>query len=137
MVSIGTEPNEHTCARPSTPKNRLYFLGIFISELFLGRRILFDGLVADSAQFLAQLYFHRPDSMKVYRPLIENSDITYELEYRRPGKAVSDAVNFCFSEAYEPEWTTFDQSKSAVRTAKLIENVLRPLADVYVEYKKN
>jgi hypothetical protein len=38
-AALKPHPGEHTCAGPSTPKDRLYFLGVFISELFLARPI--------------------------------------------------------------------------------------------------
>ncbi|KAH6705462.1 hypothetical protein BKA61DRAFT_617642 [Leptodontidium sp. MPI-SDFR-AT-0119] len=138
-AAIETRPGEDTCARRSTPKDRLYFLGVFISELFLARPIKIVSTLSVDARN-KPIYQHcpnNPSSSPTKRSLNQNPDITYELEYHGPGKAISDAVNFCFAGAYEPEWTSFDQSKSATRTGKLIENVLRPLADTYLEFKKN
>jgi hypothetical protein len=113
-------------------------LGVFISELFLARPIKIVSTLSLNARN-KPVYQHcrsNPGS-STERPLNEHKDITYELEYRRPRKAVSDAVKFCFEKAYECEWTSFDQSKSVARTAKLIETVLGALAETCLEVKKH
>jgi hypothetical protein len=119
--------NDSNCSRHSTAKDKLYLLGLFLSELLLAAPI---ELRPDTAT--------DDNEDHPTRKFESNLDILWALEsHRGPGKSVKDAVQFCFDHAKDPDWTEFDHSGSAERTGLLIEKVLEPIRTYYSVVNKH
>jgi hypothetical protein len=111
-------PPDFHCDRNSGPKDKLYFFGIVLAELLLGKP---TSLATGSSTPL------RPTG-----DFRSNMDILIALEsLTGPGRPVKRAVQFCFDHATDPEWTTPTGAQYFKHTKLLVEKVLEPVRVYY------
>jgi hypothetical protein len=108
--------SSHPCPRAYSSSNKLYLLGILLSELFLSEPI--DIEISTTGL--------RPSNRQRFA---SNGAIVRRLEqYYAIGKQnpVTAAVDFCFKNAAKADWTRSQQLISQAQIISLIENVLTP-----------